>query len=223
MAYLYEHKRLDSGEIFYVGVGLTDDPKYKRAYTSNGRNNAWRNIINKVDYEVNIIIEGLTIEDAFKKEVELIASYGRKDIGHGTLVNFTNGGDGVLGLVHSMESRKKMSEAHTGKKLSDETKEKIRKAFTGKKHSPESIARMCIAQKGLKDSPEVIAKRVAVMKEKYLNGFIPISKLVLNKETGIFYTSAMEAFREMSLDMSVSYFHMMLRGVCTNKTPCVYA
>lgn len=34
--YIYCHKRNDTGEVFYIGVGNT--PNYKRAYIKAGRN-----------------------------------------------------------------------------------------------------------------------------------------------------------------------------------------
>jgi hypothetical protein len=46
---------------------------------------------------------------AFLAEVELIAKYGRKDLGKGTLYNMTDGGEGCAGLVHTMETKRKRS------------------------------------------------------------------------------------------------------------------
>lgn len=117
-----------------------------------------------------------------------IKVFGRKDLKLGTLFNHTDGGEGVSGLVHTEESRKKMSIAKkgkiahnkgksmsaeqrakvssslTGKKASTETKAKMSATRIGKKMPPkslETLKRMSAAQVGKKHSAETIAKRVA--------------------------------------------------------------
>ena len=95
MAYLYTYTRLDKNEIFYVGIG--SDSKYKRAKNLSLRTDYFKKIINKSKYKLDIVFDNLSWEDACLKEIELIALYGRKDLGTGTLVNFTNGGEGRKG------------------------------------------------------------------------------------------------------------------------------
>lgn len=97
--YLYRHIRLDKNEVFYIGIGtITDnDIKYRkfgRAISTYGRNGYWTNIINKTEYVVQIIYQSDNKEQIIKKEIEFIKLYGRKDLGLGTLVNMTDGGDG---------------------------------------------------------------------------------------------------------------------------------
>lgn len=69
--------------------------------------------------------------------------------------NLTDGGDGTLGFSLSEETRKKLSEAHKGKKLSQETKNKMsiskkgeKNNFYGKRHTEESIEKMSESHKG---------------------------------------------------------------------------
>ena len=54
-----------------------------------------------------ILKQNLTEQEAFRHEVYMIAVFGRKDLGTGILHNRTNGGEGISGLVHTEETRKK--------------------------------------------------------------------------------------------------------------------
>jgi hypothetical protein len=94
VAYLYRHIRLDKNEPFYIGIG--SDDSYKRAYNPWDRTLFWKNITLKTQYKVDIILDNLSWEEACKKEIEFIALYGRKDLGKGSLVNLTDGGEGVI-------------------------------------------------------------------------------------------------------------------------------
>jgi hypothetical protein len=112
VAYIYRHIRLDKNQPFYVGIGEDLSQHiglYKRAYNVGSRSLFWKNITNKTEYRVDIILDDLTWEEACKKEKEFIALYGRKDLGKGTLVNLTDGGDGIIGQIFSSKSRQKMS------------------------------------------------------------------------------------------------------------------
>lgn len=74
------------------------------------------------NFQHEILFENLTKEEAEQKEVELIALYksNRPDFGY----NIANGGN-CIGSV-SEDTKRKLSEAHIGKKLSPEHIEKIR-------------------------------------------------------------------------------------------------
>jgi len=130
MAIVYEHLRNDTNEVFYVGIGREE----KRAFSKHGRNPHWKNIVNKVGYTVNIIHKDIDHKEAKKIEILLIEKYGRKNLGLGNLVNMTDGGEGVLGLIFSDEARQKISEANKGKTFSEETRQKLSEANKGDKH-----------------------------------------------------------------------------------------
>jgi hypothetical protein len=114
MAYVYRHIRLDKNEVFYVGIGSDTDENYIRAYSKHQRNRHW-NYVSKNGYNVEILFDNLSWEDACEKEKEFIKLYGRKDLKEGTLVNKTNGGEGSLGIITSEETRKKISKASLGR------------------------------------------------------------------------------------------------------------
>ena len=59
MAVVYKHTRLDTNEIFYIGIGKTE----KRAFSTYSRNKHWHNIVNKAGYTVEILFAGLTWDE----------------------------------------------------------------------------------------------------------------------------------------------------------------
>jgi hypothetical protein len=132
--FVYNHKRNDTGEIFYVGIG----DKY-RSYSKFGRNKHWHNIVNKCGYSIEITHENLCWEEACKIEIYLIAFYGRNDLGLGNLVNMTDGGDGVKGRKCTLESINKTASYHKGRKRSMETCINISNSKLGHKMSLQSI------------------------------------------------------------------------------------
>jgi group I intron endonuclease len=75
--------------------------------------------------------------------------------------NQTLGGVGSLGLVHTAETRARLSEMHKGKSKgphSPEHRAKIGAAHRGRIFSPERRAAMSAARLGVKQSPETAAK-----------------------------------------------------------------
>lgn len=132
---------------FYIGIGLDT----KRAYSKTHRNAHWKSIVGKTDYEVEILFDDIDYEYAKIKEKEFIALYRRKEDG-GILCNLTLGGDGVLGIVHTEEARKKMGAPNKGKTISEWQKQRTSEFHKGKKVSEETIKKMSEAQLGEKNS-----------------------------------------------------------------------
>lgn len=134
--YLYRHIRLDTNEVFYIGIGRHQKKwKHARVRYINNRNNHWKNIVNisNGDFESQILFDELTQEQIIEKEKEFIKIYGRSDLGLGSLCNLTDGGEGVFNL--SEESRKKIGDSRRGEKnpmfgrndRSDKWKESMKK------------------------------------------------------------------------------------------------
>lgn len=162
MAYLYRHIRLDKNEPFYIGIG--NDKYYNRAFAKTGRNKIWHNIVSKTEYEVEIIYDGMSKEQAFEKEKEFIKLYGRKDLGTGTLCNLTNGGEGGFGVVRTEEFKKRASERMKGKKyalghkVSDEVKKKTSEKMKGKKNA--------LGHKHSEETKRLLSEKMYIIKNK---------------------------------------------------------
>jgi hypothetical protein len=106
MPLVYRHRRKDTNTVFYVGISNS----INRPYSKRNRNFYWHNIVKKYGYDVEILYDDLTYDEAFELEIFLISIYGRKDLGTGILCNMTNGGDGRQNILVSKETRLKLSE-----------------------------------------------------------------------------------------------------------------
>lgn len=188
---VYRHIRKDKNEVFYIGIGNS-----KRPYSKSCRNYHWRNIVKNTPYEIEILAEGLTWEQAIAKEREFISLYGREDLGNGTLVNLTDGGEGNTGYVASKTTRQKQSAAKKGRKLSKETKLKISEGNKGKTVSEETRIRYSIAKRGVKRPKQTIEHIEA---RRASGCFGSRKKPVKCLNNGIVYNSATEAAEKLGI------------------------
>ena len=166
MAVVYRHIRKDTNQVFYIGIGKEESRAYVK--DAGNRNPYWNRIVSNSDYEVQILFDGLSWEEACEKEIEFISLYGRKDLGLGTLANMTNGGDGGFGQIKSEETRRKMSESHKGQKAWNKGLKTNFSGNSGKSHSQETKLKIGASSKGRKMSPEAIAKRQESRKKNAL-------------------------------------------------------
>ena len=151
--YVYEYLRED-GSPYYIGKGSGFRAYAKRSYKPNDKS------------RINIIKNGLSEKEAFDLEIELIAKYGRKDLGTGILKNKTVGGEGYS--------------------LSDETKQKLSAAGKGK--TPWNKGLRADTDKRVKKNAESRAKvryseetKKAFMKPKSEEGKLNMKKGQLGK------------------------------------------
>jgi hypothetical protein len=114
MAYVYRHIRLDKNEPFYIGI--SNDMSQRRSREKTRRSKLWNRIVDKTDFDVEILFDDIPYHEAKSKEIEFIKLYGRIDLGNGTLANLTNGGDGTINP--SQETRDKISKVNKGRKNS---------------------------------------------------------------------------------------------------------
>lgn len=211
--YVYIHLKSTDGSTFYVGKGSG-----RRAYWRNGRNKHWHSIVAKHGYDVHIIADSLTENEAFRIEKETIAYYGKAN-----LCNYTDGGDGasgakrtqatkdlirqkMLGRQFSAETIEKMKLAAKqrgpefqekraaklrGRKHTQEHKDKIAAAGMGRQVSDKTRAKLSALHIGKKKKPEAVAKMAASK-----------SKAVLCLNNGVEYASMSEAARKLGLSSS---------------------
>jgi len=229
MAYVYSHERLDTGEIFYIGIG--SDDKHDRANFIKGRNRHWENIYNITKIKINIVHDKISWSEACALECKLIKKYGRKDLNEGSLVNLTNGGEGKFGFKTTDYTKNKISMSKTGAKskfkgmkrswcmLPHVDKMRTDKLI-GKKRNAETRAKMSAAKKGKKLSSEHKQKLSDARAGRFALGKSFSAKIVLNTENGIFYMCAKEA----SIAHCIKYENLSryLSGSRKNKTSLIY-
>jgi hypothetical protein len=119
--YVYRDPRSDKNLCpIWVGKGFGRRAfAHLDASAHTARTGALRHIIakcRKLGLTIPVEIVGYfeTEEAAFEQEAELIAKYGRRNLGTGTLCNLTDGGEGTSGWLPSEDWREKLS-AHLKK------------------------------------------------------------------------------------------------------------
>ena len=160
---LYFHINPLKNHIFYVGIG-----EEARAKAKFSRNKFWYRTVKKYGYIIDISHKNLSWEEACRLEKLYIKKIGRRDLGLGTLVNLTDGGEGRINIVVSEETRKKMSKAKKGFCLSPESIQKMIESRKGFKFSDATKEKMSKVAKGRIISEEQKEKPWK-RKERYLN------------------------------------------------------
>lgn len=108
---------------YYVGMGCKNRMIAKHLY------------VNVPAFDKIIVEDNLTQQQAWDREIELIAQYGREDLGTGPLKNLTDGGPTQKsGWSHSNQTKKTISIKNTGKIRTPEHKKNYSKPKT-KEHA----------------------------------------------------------------------------------------
>jgi hypothetical protein len=140
----------EDGTPYYVGKGFG-----KRAFIPHNHS-----VPPPIDSTRIVIFPMANEAEAFESEIALIDLFGRKDLGLGTLHNFTNGGEGTSGYKVSADARKMMGRAQKGNKnsvaykQSDQGRAEARAlvqphglTFCGRQHSAETRAKQSASAK----------------------------------------------------------------------------
>ena len=163
--YVYAYLRKTDLTPYYIGKGCLK--RYKEKYS----------ITIPSDISRIVFLEtNLTELGAFAIERRMIKWYGRKDLGTGILRNKTDGGEGSSGLIHTQETRDKLSVAGKGKPKPPRTKEHTDKiqasrkingkpgANTGRTFSEEHCANLSSSAKKRIQSKDTCTKISITMK-----------------------------------------------------------
>jgi hypothetical protein len=159
--YVYGHYIPNNEEPFYIGMGIK-----KRAYDRIKRSTWWKRYVEKHGLLIKILYENLSKEQAVDLEKELIKKYGRINIGTGILINLTDGGEGTIGVIRSVETRQKLSKINLGKTHTEETKQKLSKINLGKTHTEETRNKISQSMKGKTHSEETRKKLKEIGKKR---------------------------------------------------------
>jgi hypothetical protein len=165
----YYHKRLDTNEIFYVGIGEPSRP-----YEDGSRNPHWHHIVDKVGYEVIVIKENISWGEACEWEKMRIKEIGRRDLGLGPLVNMTDGGEGTQGVIITEERRVNISLATKEAMSNPEVKKRLSESHLGIQPWNTGISVFVGEENpnfGNKWSDEQKNKLSETLKETYKDGF----------------------------------------------------
>jgi hypothetical protein len=161
LVYVYLDKA--QGEPFYIGKTRVE----KRVWDQcpSRRTGVFLNRFNEAEEISVVVLPYFTEEQAERMEKYLIREIGRRDLGTGSLVNLTDGGNGLNGYVCPLRRKKEIGDFHRGKVVSMETRMKMSIAHKGKttwnkgkKHSPETIEKIRKASTGRKASAETREK-----------------------------------------------------------------
>lgn len=200
--YVYEHRRGDTGQVFYVGKGTAKvRGEYRRAFDFCRRKRSWKALVAKHGVLAEVVAEFFLEDDALAYESARIKLHGRRDMGTGPLVNHTDGGKGASGYRMSQESKAKIAAHNTGRRLPAESRARISAALSGERHW----------KFGTSESEATRAKKAASMRGKNMVG-----ARVVDRATGQMFASISEAARHLQIPHRTLTNY--LRGDRRNKT-----
>jgi hypothetical protein len=203
--YVYVHRKITDGAIFYVGKGSRPD----RMLDQTSRSRYWHNVVKKHGFSAEGVARFETDDLSQQLERDLIAWYGRAN-----LANLTDGGDGCAGISPSKAARSKLSEL-AKRKRTDAWVQSIRRARKNGGNGgvvkigdklPDSW-RASIAKTKIGELNPMFGKTG----EKHHN-----SRKVIDKASGTVFPSMTAAAN--SLGMKVGTLHNMLVGTNHNRT-----
>lgn len=201
--YVYLHLKETNGEPFYVGKG-----KNRRAFNLKYRNNIWNKVKDKYGIDIIILENNLTEKEALNLERILIKRIGRIDLKTGPLANLTDGGETNDNI--SPSTRKFLSDRMIGNTLT--------KGITRSKESSELTASKI---RGI-ERPTCVKDKLSKAQSLNKGDKACNKKMVLNINTGIYYTSAKEAAIIYGLDYKNLNYNLNKEDQSKNNTHIIY-
>lgn len=154
---VYMHKNKINNKVY---IGITGRTVEERWANGNGyyRNKHFYSAIQKYGwndgFEHIIIAKNLSLEEAYKMEVELIKKYDSTNQNKG--YNQDNGGKSAERLTE--ETKRKISESHKGIRPSEETRKKISESKLGEKNP-------CYGKKISEEHKQILLKSITGRKK----------------------------------------------------------
>jgi hypothetical protein len=225
--YTYAFLREDKTP-YYIGKGRGNRINYKNRAIKPPKDKS----------RIIFLKKNLTEAEAFKHEIYMIFVLGRKDLGTGILRNLTNGGDGASGHIKSEECKKKISETNTGMFAgennpmhgvphTEESKKKMSEAHSGVPKTEEHKKKISVAKSGVPKTEET-KKKMSEAKSGEKNprfgvpgitgALNPLSKAIIAIKpdgTELHFGSVHEAARELGIDPG----NLSIRYLKTGKVP----
>ena len=149
--YVYEHRRLDTGAVFYVGKGSG-----ARLNVTQHRSPHWNSVAKKAGWNASVVFRSEDEELALLVEQELIRK--RRMDGY-PLVNLTDGGEGMCGYAFPPDVLERRAAAQRGQK-----RPTVSAKLRGRPKSPEHRARLAESKRGSTASAETRARMSATRK-----------------------------------------------------------
>jgi len=161
--YVYRDPRpLKANQPVYVGKGSGD--RDLSHWSKGSHNKPFQDFISHLKLRGHValcerVLQTESEAEAFAKEVELIALYGRRNLSTGTLFNLTDGGEGGSGTVWTPEQKAATGRLSLDKWQRPEYRVKVVEAQTAAQGTPEARAAKSIASAEAWADPEVRVKR----------------------------------------------------------------
>jgi len=167
--YVYRDPRpLKKDQPVYVGKGTGD--RDISHWSKGSHNKPFQDFISHLKQRglvaiLDRVFETKSEDEAFAKEIELIALYGRRNLGTGTLFNLTDGGEGGSGTVRT-PAHKAVDSKFTKEHWQDpEYRTKVVAAQQAAQSTPEARANKSIASTEAWAKPETRQKRQEGIKQ----------------------------------------------------------
>lgn len=200
--YVYAHRRLDTGDIFYIGKGSK-----KRLLDDKNRNQHWLNIAMKHGFKAEILMTFKEEQCAFSFETAII-----RMIGLGNLCNYSEGGRGASGHKRSKETKEKLSKIKKGVPLKQEHRKKIAERM--KSFETRSLISSKLMSKDVNKKLVDSAKRQFSSDEKKAKHSRACGAKEVVRSDGVVFGSASEAGRKMTEELGRKCAHQNIQRAC---------
>jgi hypothetical protein len=214
MAIVYQHRRNDNNNVFYVGIGRKEQRAYELKDTR--RNRYWKRIANKYGVVVEVTHKDICLEEAQSIEKYLIAFW-REYHGKEAMANISDGGDtGNKFIKMPPEAVEKMRIKKLGTKQSEEVKKKRGEAISKALQNPEVRARYAAASTGRWHTDQAKDK----ISKARTGGGNGKARKVIDTVTGEIFDCMKDAANKYGIPCGTLQHY--LTGYCKNKTNLKY-